>query len=73
MCGCRRLLQLKLVNLSLEVSNLIVSVRELNLELLQLLRMLLQLILQVLDLLGLSCLEIHELMSLHDGGFHYLA
>jgi hypothetical protein len=36
-CGCRHLLQLKLVNLSLEVSNLVVSVHELNLMLLQLL------------------------------------
>jgi hypothetical protein len=44
-CGCRRLLQLKLVNLSLEVSNLIVSIREINLVLLQLLLKLLQLIL----------------------------
>jgi hypothetical protein len=55
------------VNLSLEVSNLIVSVFELNLVLLQLLTPL-QLILEVLDLLGLRYLEIHELMSLHSGG-----
>jgi hypothetical protein len=67
-CGCRHLLQLKLVNLSLEVSNLIVSFHELNLMLLQLLLMLLQLILQILNLLGLSCLEICELTSLHGGG-----
>jgi hypothetical protein len=59
------------VNLSLEVSNLIVSVFELNLVLLQLLTPL-QLILEVLDLLGLRYLEIHELMSLHSGGLLYL-
>jgi hypothetical protein len=41
LCGCRCLLQLKLVNLSLEVSNPIVLVCELNLGLLQLLLMLL--------------------------------
>jgi hypothetical protein len=40
-CGCRHLLQLKLVNLSLEVINFVVSVHELNLVLLQLLLMLL--------------------------------
>jgi hypothetical protein len=55
------------VNLSLEVSNLIVSVFELNLVLLQLLTPL-QLIQEVLDLLGLRYLEIRELMSLHSGG-----
>jgi hypothetical protein len=55
------------VNLSLELSNLIVSVFELNLVLLQLLTPL-QLILEVLDLLGLRYLEIRELMSLHSGG-----
>jgi hypothetical protein len=56
------------VNLSLKVSNLVVSVHELNLMLLQLLLTLLQLILQVLDLLGLSWLEFCELMSLRGGG-----
>jgi hypothetical protein len=55
------------VNLSLEVSNLIVSVQELNLVLLQLLTPL-PLILKVLDLLGLNCLEILKLPCLSDGG-----
>jgi hypothetical protein len=72
-CGCRHLLQLKLVNLSLEVINLVVSVHELNLMLLHLLLTLLQLILQVLDLLGLNCLEICELTSLHGSALLCLA
>jgi hypothetical protein len=63
-----RQVRLKLVNLSLEVSNLIVSVHVLNPVLLQLLLMLLQLILQVLNLLGLSCQEILKLTSLSSSG-----
>jgi hypothetical protein len=55
---------LELVNLSLEVSDLIVSVRELNLMLLQLLLALLQ----VLNLLGPGRLEILKLPGLRDGG-----
>jgi hypothetical protein len=66
-------LQLKLVNLSLVVSNLVVSVHELNLVLLQLLLMLLQLILQILDLLGLGCLQILKLTSHSGGGLLCLA
>jgi hypothetical protein len=61
------------VNLSLEVSNLIVLVCELNLVLLQPLLMILQFILQVLDLLGLSYLEIHKLTSMCGGGLLCLA
>jgi hypothetical protein len=56
------------VNLSLEVINLVVLVRELNLMLLQLLLVLMQLLLQVLDLLGLSCLEILKLTGHSYGG-----
>jgi hypothetical protein len=36
---------------------------------LQLFLTLMMLIMQVIDLLGLRCLEIHELMRLHSGGF----
>jgi hypothetical protein len=57
------------VNLILEVSNIVVSICELNLMPLQLFLTLMMLIMQVIDLLGLRCLEIHELMSLHSGGF----
>jgi hypothetical protein len=55
---------LELVNLSLEVSDVIVSVHELNLMLLQLLLALLQ----VLNLLGPGRLEILKLLGLRDGG-----
>jgi hypothetical protein len=52
------------MNLSLEVSNLIVSIFMFNLLLLQLLLMLLQFIMPVLNLLGLSCLEVRKLLDL---------
>jgi hypothetical protein len=55
---------LELVNLSLEVSDVIVSIHELNLMLLQLLLALLQ----VLNLLGPGRLEILKLLGLRDGG-----
>jgi hypothetical protein len=61
------LLQLKLVNLCLEVIGLVVSVDELNCLVLQLLACL-QLLLQVCDLLGLRSLEILKLTGLGDGG-----
>jgi hypothetical protein len=57
----------ELVNPSLEVSNLIISVHELNLMLLQLL-VLLHFLLQVLDLLRLSSLEVCKLLGLSTGG-----
>jgi hypothetical protein len=60
------------VNLSLEVINLIVSVRELKLTLLHLLLTLLQFLLQVCNLLGLPDLELLKIMGLNSGGLLYL-
>jgi hypothetical protein len=51
------------VNLSLEVSNIVISVCEIYL----LLQQFLLELLQVLDILGLRCLEILKLLSLSDG------
>jgi hypothetical protein len=68
-CGkCRHLLQLEMVNRSLEVINLIILVHELKIMLVHLLLTVLQFLLQLCDLLGLHTLELLKLTSLSSGG-----